>query len=91
MGGKADIHIDDTNLQAEHVKVHLTPDKRPALFPFARTYFLIGQAGCESYSHTLEREQIIKLGACSLLVTDMRLEKQNLAEDALLKYVWFVR
>lgn len=68
---ESDIHIDDPNLSSVHGHIIRT-EAGVALRTEGRTYFLIGQGPTTDVTvHKLEKTQIIKMGACSLQITDV--------------------
>jgi hypothetical protein len=71
----AHISINDANLSPEHAKIFLTPEGAVAVQPIGRVYLLIGQMDRSNGPVALEKDQVVKMGACSLQIADTCLHK----------------
>jgi hypothetical protein len=70
-GAECDITVDDPALSPQHVRIALADDGDGVLLTaLGRTYLLIGQGSRSGQCVPLEREQVVKMGACSLAVVD---------------------
>mmetsp|Transcript_13874 Transcript_13874/g.48323 ORF Transcript_13874/g.48323 Transcript_13874/m.48323 type:complete len:491 (-) Transcript_13874:4878-6350(-) len=73
---EADLSLDDANLNPMHACLRLTDDGMVHLEAFGRTYFLIGQGIKSAGLHQIVKDQVVKMGACSLQVTETCVESQ---------------
>jgi len=64
------INVPDNNLTPLHGRIFLNAEGRVAFDPLSRVYLLIGQGERSNGPVALERGQVVKLGACSLEVSD---------------------
>lgn len=67
----ADFSLRDTNLGGRHVKIVCDERGMPAIEAVNRTYYMVGQGRHQSASHQLRKDDILKMGACSLQVTEL--------------------
>lgn len=81
-----DFVLDDSNLAPVHARIELMPDGSLHLRSTGRTYYLIGQGVQSTGPHMLERDQVVKMGACSLQITDTCVEARNITDDDMKKY-----
>ena len=72
--GDCDLCLDDANVSAHHLRVFADEKGNVTLLSTGRTYLLIGQGAKSSGKHSVEKGQIIKMGACSLLVNETCIE-----------------
>lgn len=72
---EADMMIDDPNMAAIHGRVSLREDGGVMLETLGRTYELIGQGNRSSGLYQLHKGQVVKMGACSLLISDLRVSR----------------
>lgn len=82
-GEESDFSLEDSNLQALHASVVQRADGSIVLETLGRTYFLIGQGVKSTGPHKLEKDQVVKMGACSLQVTDTCTSDMGADADAL--------
>lgn len=64
------ISLPDPNLSDCHARIFLNADGQVAFEPISRVYLLIGQGDRSNGPVALERGQVVKLGACSLEVSE---------------------
>jgi len=67
----ADLYVNDTNLSGRHVRISKDGMGVPVMDALARTYLMVGQGRQQSSAHQLKPDDIIKMGACSLQVTEV--------------------
>ena len=65
------ITVDDASLSAEHARIALSDTGDVVIIPAGRTYLLIGQGARSAGLFQLSKDHVIKMGACSLQVTDV--------------------
>lgn len=80
-GSACDLVLEDSNLSSVHARVHLTAEG-VMLQTKGRTYYLIGQGVKTTGPHVLEKDQVVKMGACSLQVTGTCVKPRDSAENA---------
>lgn len=72
----ADLSLDDANLNPMHARLRLSDEGLVHLEAYGRTYFLIGQGIRSAGLHEIVKDQVVKMGACSLQVTETCVESQ---------------
>jgi hypothetical protein len=73
------IPIEDGSMAGEHARIGLDEQGNVTLRSSARTYYLLGQGPRPDppRRHQLEKDHVVKMGACSLQVTDLCIAKRN--------------
>lgn len=82
------ISILDSNLGGSHARIFLNDEGSVTLESNGRVYLLIGQGARSNGPVTLEKDQVVKMGACSMMVADTCVERKlPLAPAAAARYV----
>lgn len=79
----ADVVIDDSYLSPDHCVIRINEAGNVELVATNRTYWLIGQGMRTTGMHKLEVDQVVKMGACSLQVTETRVGPTDRTPDKL--------
>lgn len=81
-GASCDVVLEDSYLSPAHAVIAVDEAGRVVLTSSARTYWLIGQGGkLTTGMHPLCKSQVVKMGACSLQVTDTCVKPREREED----------